>query len=174
MNKREFLTGTLSGLGGSILLDSASNRASAETSGSISDAGVALGWRHDGGRVRFKLSAPTKGWIAAGFNETPALRNTRFIMAAVSITPLRVSERIAQVPEHREITEHGGIPALRDAGGYYADGRSNLVFSLPHRFEDRPALSLRPGSQTNLMLAWSHETDFLHHSAWRRHFTITL
>lgn len=174
MNKREFMAGTLAGIGGSILHGGAFGKTKGGESGLISDAGVTFSWTHDSDRLRCMISAPTRGWIAAGFNETSGLRGTRFVMAAVSIRPMRVSERIALVPDHREITAHGGVPALRDADGSYEEGRSRLSFSLPHKFEDRPALSLRPGSHAHLMLAWSHETEFDHHSAWRRHFPITL
>ncbi len=173
MNKREFVTGTIAGFG-SLIHGATVGETKTSASGPISDAGVSFSWLHDTDRLHCTLSAPTRGWVAAGFNEMPGLRKTRFVMAAVSITPIRVSERIALVPDHREITEHGGVPALSDAAGTYEDGRSRLTFSLPYQFEDRPSLNLRPGTQVHLMLAWSRETDFAHHSAWRRHFPVTL
>ncbi|MHA1567139.1 MAG: DOMON domain-containing protein [Alphaproteobacteria bacterium] len=174
MTKREFLTMALTALSGFTLTGLSANAATSHDQGSVSAAGVTFQWRHESGRLRANLSAPTAGWIAVGFNENPTLENTRFVIAAVSVAPIRVEEHIAMVPDHREVSQLGLPAAIAHTSGSYRDGISRLEFSLPEAMPGRARLSLRPGAKIHLMLAWSQETDFDHHSAWRRHFDITL
>lgn len=179
MNKRQFLSLAAFGLG--TLSGRTSTMASALKR--VEDAGTLFEWSHADGHLKCQLCAPTNGWIAVGFNNAATLRNTRFVIAVTSSTNLRAEEHIALVPDHKNVTELGLAPALRDVSGYSKDGRSHLSFSLPHlitgngKIQDKthhPASSLSPGSPVHLMLAWSHAPEFDHHSAWRKHFDITL
>ncbi len=174
MTKREFLKTSMAALGGAALSRVSASAAQHEDPRSIVDAGVTFRWRHEAGRLHATLAAPTPGWIAAGFNEARTLSNTRFVIAAVSTAPIRVEEHIALVPDHQEVGRLGLPRAITDVSGYYDSGLSHLAFSLPQNFPERPSLRLSPGSKTYLMLAWSDEPDFDHHSAWRRHYDLIL
>lgn len=183
MNKRKFLNMSLAMMSSLSLRADPATSQEARGSGSeavrgnhpaIVDAGVEFTWRHEADRVRGTLTAPTDGWIAVGFNEISSLRNTWFVIAAVSASPIRAEEHIALVPAHKNIADLGLEPGLEHVSGYYRDGRSRLEFSLPHTRPKRPSLRLDPGAGIYLMLAWSHEPDFDHHSAWRRHYDIVL
>ena len=171
MKRRAFVKASLALVGCGSLATAAASR---EGSSMIQDDGVTFLWRHEGNRLWATLTAPTPGWIAAGFNETSALHNTRFVIAAVSVSPIRVEEHIALVPDHRPVAALGMPPALGDARGAYENGTSRLGFSLPQAIPGRPTLDLAQGAAATLMLAWSHEPDFDHHSAWRRHYAVTL
>jgi hypothetical protein len=163
----------------SSLADRSTGAAHAQTlngpvDGRIGDAGVTFEWRHEDGILVGLLTAPTAGWIAVGFNETPDLRNTRMVMAAVSVSPIRVEEHVALVPDHRPVGQLGQPPIVTQADGAYADSLSTLAFAVTHDVPGRPSLRLSEGANVGVMLAWSHEPDFDHHSAWRRHFPVTL
>ena len=173
MNKRQFLVAfALPALSGF----KRARPVSAKTQGSnsIKTAGVIFAWHHANNRLVATLSAPTAGWIAVGFNTSPGLRNTRFVIADVASRPIRAEEHLALVPDHPEITSLGLTPALAELRGRFSDGRSQLSFTLPHFIPGPPPLELAPGRISHLMLAWSQDRDFDHHSAWRRHFEITL
>lgn len=175
MNKRQFLSLATFGLG--TLIGAPVSRAATSTAmpaRSVTQDDVTFSWCHDNTSLIGTLSAPTNGWVAVGFNEKPELKNTRFIMAATSLFPIRAEEHIARVPDHKSITELGLKPALKLARGSYADGRSHLEFQISQRIAGRPALSLAPGSRVHVMLAWSQAVAFDHHSAWRKHFPLTL
>jgi len=183
MNKRKFLNISLAMMSSlSLRADPATSDEANESDSAavrdghhaIVDAGVEFTWRHEADRVRGTLTAPTAGWIAVGFNESPSLRNTWFVIATVSTSPIRAEEHIALVPAHKKIEDLGLEPGLAHVSGYYRDGRSRLEFSLPHTRPKRPSLRLDPGAGVHLMLAWSHETAFDHHSAWRRHYDTVL
>lgn len=175
MNKRQFLSLAAFGLG----TLSGGLSTTANDTRQLQEAGTQFRWSHKDNRLTGHLSAPTTGWIAVGFNADATLRNTRFIIAHISGTHVRAEEHIALVPGHRDVVELGLTPTLSDIRGIYDKNLSHLRFSLPHYIPgnadpDLPALSLSPGSQVHLMLAWSHAPEFEHHSAWRKHFNITL
>jgi hypothetical protein len=142
--------------------------------GEIAGGGMRLVWRHAGGRLHAELSAPTRGWIAAGFGATPDLRGLRFVIAATATPPIRVEEHLALVPEHKPVQELGLAPAIADIAGGHDGARSWLRFSLPQRSADGSLPGLGPGARIWTMLAWSHEADFDHHSAFRGHVETTL
>lgn len=175
MNKRQFLSlaafglGTLSGN----LPTMARNAKKVETAGTLFE------WSHMEGRLHGQLSAPTDGWIAVGFNNKPRLRDTRFVIAVTSGKSVYAKEHIALVPQHKNVTEMDLPETLADVSGFFQESRSHLSFSLPHQIPNHTqnrqhTLSLAPGSNVHLMLAWSRAPEFNHHSAWRKHFNITL
>lgn len=171
MNKRKFLTISASGLA---MAGLGSASISSHENNIIKDANVKFRWRHKAGRLFGTLNAPTTGWIAVGFNETAGLNNMRFIMAAVSTIPIRVEDHLTQLPRHTDVKKLGITTSLADVSGNWDGNHSTLNFSLSHRYAGRPSLVLSPGTRNHLMLAWSNEVDFGHHSAWRRHCPITL
>lgn len=156
----------------------------------ITTDGVFFSWHHRQNRLFGNLRAPTKGWIAVGFNDMPKLEGTYFVIAHVQQDRMNVAEHIAQPPRHTNVRQLGRLPQIDDLQGTYHSGHpkdrelgrelgqklgiSWLSFSLPHHFPNGQVPTLSPGHNTHLMLAWSHEADFNHHSAWRRHFDITL
>ena len=136
--------------------------------------GVQVRWQHAPDHFAARLTTPSPGWLALGFNDRPALVGTRFVIADVTAPDVRVSERIALVPDHAPVAASGLAPALLDADGRREDGRSVLELRLSRAIDARPRLRLQPGSRIHLMLAWSRSSDFGHHSAWRRHLPVTL
>lgn len=131
-------------------------------------------WRYTDELVQCQLRVPTLGWVAAGFNNSKALDNTWFVIGHVSNPVARVEEHIAMPPIHRTVQSLGLPPAIVESSGQYSAGYSQMNFAMPQRIPGRPQLDLQRGSSVYLMLAWSHESDFEHHSAWRKHIAITL
>ncbi|WP_263846076.1 DOMON domain-containing protein [Roseobacter sinensis] len=146
----------------------------ARAAGQIIDGDVSFDWHHTHERLTCALRAPTKGWLAVGFNADKTLKGTRFVMAALAKGVERVEDRIAVVPTHAQVETLGLSSALTDTEITHTQGGSILRFSYPVTFRDQPRLSLAPDSTVHLMLAWSQDTDFDHHSAWRKHYDITL
>lgn len=136
--------------------------------------GMTFAWSHRGSRLFGNVSAPTKGWLAVGFNDEPTLKGTRFLIGVVEAHTVRAEIHIADPPHHHPVESLGGLSDIRDLRGQHVGGRSRLGFSLPHRSTDRFTVDLMPGRSIQLMLAWSHEPDFAHHSAWRRHIDVIL
>ncbi|MEM1400730.1 MAG: DOMON domain-containing protein [Pseudomonadota bacterium] len=173
MNKRQLLT-AIPAVAASTGLATQVSGANTEDGGMVELDDVRFEWHHEHGFLRGKMTAPTSGWIAAGFNQNPDLKNTRFVIGATSIVPIRVEEHLAIVPHHRDVGSLGYTRTVTEVRGYERQGVSIVAFSLPHTFPDGPELDLTPGGEVTLMLAWSHTPDFRHHSTWRRHTQIIL
>ena len=171
MNKREFLlsaSATMSVAGQTI------GSATAETHKSVERDGTVFQWYHQGNKLFGKLSAPTDGWFAVGFNGGQSLRGTYFVIAAVSSVPINAKEHIALVPQHKRLGELGWDETLVPLESSFSNGRSEISFSVVARPDPPHGVALNPGAQTHMMLAWSRDVDFDHHSAWREHLDITL
>ena len=140
----------------------------------VAAGGMVFRWRHDAAGLQGSLGAPTAGWLAVGFNDAGRLKGTCFVMAQVSRPPGRLELRRARVPDHVLIADPRVQASLAMEGGVFEDGRSTLRFRLPHESGAALGVTLTPGAATHLMLAWSHSTDFGHHSAFRDHQRVVL
>lgn len=140
----------------------------------LTAGGMRFDWRHVDGRFVAILQGPTSGWIAVGFNERRRLAGTRFVIAHVSTGEALAELHHAEVPTHRNVTEFGAKPDLRITDHGYDGHVSRLAFTLPLEGRGAHSLSLTPGTESYVMLAWSHARDFEHHSAWRGHFDVIL
>ena len=163
----------LATIGGAVLAPMAPSGAQQSSARHVAIDGVTFDWRHGDDRLYGTLTAPTSGWIAVGFNISRSLKGTRFVIAVARQKPT-AEMHVALVPEHPTIESLGGQSGLADVTGRSDDTQSTVRFSLPHVNAAPFALELSPGTPVYLMLAWSHETDFAHHSAWRRHFDVVL
>ena len=174
MNKRQFVKLCVTAIGTGFVSPPEPVMAANITPVSLLDGRVSFGWSHDTDRIHLTMSAPTAGWLAIGFNEHPGLGNMRFVMTVASENTPRAEEHLTRNGSHLDVRKLNLETHLRDLEGTYNGEFSQIRFSLPHLMHHRPTLQLAGGSQTNLMLAWSQSTDFNHHSAWRKHYPITL
>lgn len=176
MNRRCLLTGlaVLTALPRAAARDAEPSDARPSDVAPVEVGGMTFAWHHRDGRLRVNVSAPAPGWLTVGFNDQDGLAQTWLIMAALVLGRLHVEEHVALPPHHRTVAELGGHGLVADVDGSRRGARTLVAFSLPHDGPGRFAKPLGPGTTTHLVLAWSHETDFAHHSAWRGHRTITL
>ena len=176
-DRRQFLAVAGAGLLGSVSPTPASSGATTDPASArhgLEIDGVRVRWRHAADRFAIRLDTPSPGWLALGVNDSRALAGTRFVIADVAGPLVRAEERVALLPGHVAVATLGLAPILLEAGGHYREGRATLALELEPAIDERPRLRLRSGSRLHLMLAWSHESDFEHHSAWRRHVPVEL
>ena len=140
----------------------------------VEAGGIGFRWRHVAGDLRGRVSAPTAGWMAVGFNDVGQLKGTCFVIAQVSQPPTRLELHRAVVPTHAPVADPVLRTSLVKEGEAFAKGRSHLGFRLPHSSGAALGVALTPGVATYLMLAWSRSPDFQHHSAFREHRWVTL
>ncbi len=137
--------------------------------------GMTVNWVIKDQHIEFQLSAPTTGWLAIGFNETDALPGTYLVMA-------RVRQRVAQVVEHKTltpgdyqpITALGGQASVVVLSGKEQGNITSVQFRIPQQVADGFHKQLLPGSKWRLLVAYSREDDFKHHSMMRTNIAITL
>jgi hypothetical protein len=131
-------------------------------------------WRIEGEVLKGRMTAPTQGWVAVGFNRTKQLKGTRLIMGYVQNGRTTVEEHIADPPDHRPKTSLGGTSGVLSAKGSEGMGKTTIEFTLQLDTGDSFDVSLRPGETYHTTLAWSFEDDLYHHSAMRTAVDLTL
>jgi hypothetical protein len=130
-----------------------------------SAAGVEFRWALDGRLLQGCMRARTRGWITVGFNTQPQLDGARLVMGRVIDGNSQLEVHRARPPRHARIA--GADHAVRIVGGAQEAGVTRVCFVMPLDPIDPSDVTLVAGSPTHLVLAWSHESDFDHHSADR-------
>lgn len=144
-------------------------RSSIQTSpGEVVANGMRVRWTFEHDRIWIEMEAPTRGWIAVGFNHTRDLTACYLLMGAVSEGEVKVEPHYTFRPGHYVSFAKLGVPSRVEAieGGEDEQG-TWLRFSLPVRAQARYARDLLPGKDFVLHLAYSQEDDFAHHSRMR-------
>lgn len=137
--------------------------------------GMIFQWQFDEHFVHVKLSAPTTGWIAIGFNTQNELQGTNLVMGAIEHDFVNIEDRFILKPGlHKSILELGGSDALIHRGGVEQNGISTIWFSMPLSVNDKFHHDLLDGKVYWVLLAYSQENDFQHHSIMRTSIKIKL
>lgn len=132
----------------------------------VSAAGVEFRWALEDGRLLHGcMRARTHGWVTVGFNTRPMLEGARLVMGRVVDGRAELEVHRAEPPRHGRIAAADG--GVRLVGSAQQAGFTRLCFVMPLGPIDRSDVALVAGSLTHLVLAWSHERDFDHHSADR-------
>lgn len=131
--------------------------------------GMILRWHYTPAQVHFEMQAHTQGWLAVGFNRQQQLAGTNLIMGAVNAEQrLLIEDRyIVRFGQHEAKTALGAVSRLSAQSGSYAGGATTIRFVLPIRADDPYSHDLQAGSGCWLLLAFSAEPDFQHHSRMR-------
>jgi hypothetical protein len=125
--------------------------------------------------VTIELSAPTHGWLAIGFNDRNHIVGTDLKMLRVIGKRVEASDRLVQglgvYPSDEAL---GGEMNILMLTGKEQGQRTTLSFRLPLISGDPHDMDLRPGQSLWLIMAYSAEDDFGHHSRMREHVQIKL
>ncbi len=137
--------------------------------------GMRFEWKIEGKHLRCKVEAPTTGWVAVGFNTQEMLKGTNLIMASVEQDFYRVDDRYIVAPgNHQSMETLGMNDQIFDRYGEEHSGKTFIHFAIPLKADDAYHLNLVIGQQYHLLMAYSLEDDFQHHSIMRTSTTIKL
>ncbi|MEL6256686.1 MAG: DOMON domain-containing protein [Bacteroidota bacterium] len=137
--------------------------------------GMLVSWEVKGEFLEIEISAPSQGWLAIGFNEQKGLPGTNLIMASVSGDSVRISDRyILKAGDHRALSELGIEEKLKVVSGEENASGSRVSFQIPISSKDKYHKNLLEGSAFYMLMAYSREDDFMHHSMMRTSVTITI
>jgi hypothetical protein len=130
--------------------------------------GMTFRWRFDKEHLQCRVTAPTKGWVAIGFNAKDELSGTNLIMGAVEQDYVTIDDRFIVKPgDHKSITELGGSEAIVQRAGAEENGKTSISFSIPLSVNDKFHHNLVEGQEYYVLMAFSQEDDFQHHSIMR-------
>lgn len=141
----------------------------------IASNGMTFKWSIDEQAIHCEVFAPSKGWVAVGFNPDDGLPNTHLIMGAAEQDFYEISDRHIVGPgDHRSTIALGGSDPLFHRKVTENNKGTVMSFSLPLEPNDRFHHRLKPGMEIHLLLAYSHSDDLDHHSAMRTAVLIQL
>lgn len=136
---------------------------------------MAVRWEIQGDKISFELSSPEHGWVAIGFNDENGMAGTHLIMASVKDNKVVAKDFYVKSPgNYAAITDLGGKGIVYDAEGYEGFSGTQVKFTLPLNHEAIYYLPLQQGKEYHLLMAYSMEDDFDHHSIMRTSTTIKL
>lgn len=136
---------------------------------------MAIRWEVLDDRVHFELSTPEHGWVAIGFNKKNELGGTHLVMACVKDGRVIGKDYYIQSPGiYQPITELGAKGIVYDLEGDEGFSGTMVRFSLPLNQNGKYYIPLIEGKEYNLLVAYSREDDFSHHSMMRNSLKIKL
>ncbi|MEZ4887976.1 MAG: DOMON domain-containing protein [Chitinophagales bacterium] len=140
----------------------------------IEKNGMKICWQINGDKVDFEVFAPTKGWVAIGFNETSQLVGNNLIMGKVE-NGITVSDRyIVGFGDHQTVESMGGTNHLSNIEGKEDNSGTTIRFSINADSLDKYHYDLLKDKPFTLLIAYSQEDDFSHHSRMRTSIDIVL
>ncbi|MEL6671841.1 MAG: DOMON domain-containing protein [Bacteroidota bacterium] len=141
----------------------------------IRHGGMELRWKISEQQLHCELEAPTQGWMAIGFNPERGLAGTHMIMTRVKNGQAEAEEyAIVKAGDYRPLSSRGMKSLLRGVSGWEKQQRSMVRFSLPLNHADRFRHALAQGTEFRLLMAFSRDDDFAHHSMMRTEVAIKL
>jgi hypothetical protein len=144
----------------------------------VTAAGVSFHWTTSHGELHGCMRAPTHGWIAVGFNPNGELAGARLVMARVLAGKAQIEVHIAKPPTHVHRKNQDGSERAQVLSSMQAlqhnQTHTEICFRMPLAAADDEDIALVPGETVHLILAYSHEADFQHHSARRDGVKVTL
>lgn len=122
-----------------------------------------------GDSLEIQLSAPTQGWVAVGFHSEPELIGSDLLMFSVQEgKTIYQDQYIRNWNDHPEDTSLGGQNNIQLIGNLEDDWSTTVKFKIPINSGDSYDKVHQVDRDFYLLLAYSAEDDFAHHSIIRK------
>jgi len=158
-----------------ILIASLGCQAQEVNMNTISKNGMKVSWRHTQDRVFFETSAPTDGWVTIGFNTHSGTKGAYLIMGNVVKGKVNIVEHYTlSHGNYKSVSALGASSQVKNIAGYQNTNTTILEFSLPIKPLSKYQKNLSKGKNYTIILAYSQEDDFLHHSIMRTSINVKL
>ena len=136
---------------------------------SVQQEGFLLSWTVEGDEAVITMSAPTTGWVAAGFQTEGAMKNAQIAMGWVDGGEFALRDDFGtDFTTHAPDTSLGGTDDLVPVSGTEEDGRTTIVFRMPLDSGDPNDRVLVPGEACRALIAYGNDgqDDFTSYHAW--------
>lgn len=131
-------------------------------------------WTFSEDKIRFALKAPTTGWVGIGFNEQSELAGTYLLLARVANGKAEIVEHFVISPgDYISIESLGATPVAVLLSGVETSD-TEVTFAVPISPLHKYGKSLKEGMKYEMLIAFSREDDFQHHSTMRTSIEVTL
>lgn len=136
----------------------------------LSSAGMEWSCIRQGDDLMMELSAPTKGWIAVGFNNEDNIVGSDLIMFHIEDGKAEVRDMYVKgFGDPREDHTLGGSQNIEIIQAEESGHKTYVRFRRPLSSQDNYDYQLRNGETFWLILAYATHDDFAHHSRMRKH-----
>ncbi len=142
---------------------------------SVTKNNMTVTWHYNLDRIYFKMTAPTNGWVTIGFNNTKSIAGNYLLMGRVVNNKVEVVEHhTISAGNYKPITTLGGEVMVKDVNGFEENTKTTILFSLPLNPNTTYQKNLNQDVKQTLLLAYSREDDFQHHSLMRTSINVKL
>jgi len=117
-------------------------------------------WNVNADSLAVRLSAPTTGWLAIGFNPTDMMKDANIIIGYVKDGKVEVSDDFGSGPTmHMPDDKRGGTNNVTVVGGSETGNTTTLEFSIPLNSGDVNDGVINPTADTKVILAYGPDRD---------------
>lgn len=118
-----------------------------------------LEWMVDGSNLNVKVSAPTDGWVAVGFDPSNKMKDADILIGYVEDGEVVIEDHYGNSAiSHRSDEAGGGSSNLSNIGGSERNGVTELNFTIPLNSGDSRDRVLVEGESYKVIFA-SHTRD---------------
>lgn len=119
-----------------------------------------IAWSVDGDQLGVKMSAPTTGWVAVGFNPSSKMKDADIIIGYVKKGTVTVKDEFGTAAtQHKSDSSVGGTENVTVIGGTEEAGVTSIEFSIPLKSGDAKDSALDPNGDTVVIVAYGPERD---------------
>ncbi|MDR2549299.1 MAG: DOMON domain-containing protein [Desulfobulbus sp.] len=138
----------------------AGNLHAVEYQHSLTAGQMSFAWSVAGDNLAVKLSAPTTGWVAVGFNPTDTMKDANIVIGYVKDGKVEISDDVGTQPTmHGQDVSRGGTDNVTVIGGSETGNTTTLEFSIPLKSGDPNDGVIDPKADTKVMLAYGPDRD---------------
>lgn len=117
--------------------------------------GYRFAWQVDGDAVNVRISAPTTGWVAVGFEPSRAMQDADMRFGFVADGAVEMEDHFGtSAISHEADTALGGSNDLSAVSGSETEGRTTLSFTMPLETGDEYDTALSPETEVILIYAY--------------------
>ena len=127
----------------------------------VSSAGMNFEWTVNGNSLQCKLSAPTSGWVAVGFNPSTIMKDANIIIGYVNNGQASIRDDFGSTMfVHEDDTAIGGTDNITDKKGTENNGTTEISFTIPLDSGDSKDQKLVAGQSCKVIFSYGPEDNF--------------
>lgn len=136
---------------------------------------MTVNWHFEDNRIYFEMTAPTNGWVTVGFNTKSGTSGAYLLMGNVINSKANLVEHYTKCPgNYSPISRFGADPQVENIEGVQEAEKTTIRFSLPTVSLSKYQKDLSEGKEYYMIIAYSQEDDFQHHSIMRTSVNVKL
>ncbi|MBI9098383.1 MAG: DOMON domain-containing protein [Spirochaetaceae bacterium] len=141
----------------------------------IIDKEISFQWKVEGEDLLIRLSAPTEGWVAVGFNPSRVMKDADYKLAYVKDGEVVMEDHFGtSLFGHKEDTTLDGSNDFEVTEGKEEGGITSVIFSIPLNSGDENDTILAEGDEVKVLLAFGTRDNLSQKHKERTSVVITL